>query len=679
VWQLRGQGVNKTDGIEVGGARGGGGEGAIIARSSIMSPDRGEASAVDPAKRSGQARRREALSTTTKTVVAEARGSRPNVPSPAGPSPIGSAPKTPRDLYERIEASRDRLFFVAYPPDDHDLDDTNESKKKKKKKGGGDDDAMKSNWYLVRVDLDQCLDPELGLNCRQSGQYYVEFYAKASYDRGVLLAGYERENNVPGAKMRPRADSESRYWIEWHEYHYDKDGNHIVGKWKEFPPNSRKAMMQRFADFCDYRCGGNKDDDGDHGVADIVATPEFHPDFDRYLAQATILNLMNDRTRLVGPFDFDDDIMKSSPFYEEYLATCRDEESRGLFSANYSNLYVKDRVPIRRWEELLEAVKGRRIDPPEVVSEKRARMDEGQLSGKRAREVTRVPAALSPSSSGKRARGGPEEGPPCQESDKGTVDVGPLLIFPTTASQPQLQVRLSGGGRSHGQLIVSKEKMEEGISSVVEAAFARARQATSEDGEAFYVLGELKDALNEAIDGFVGGLETVSISSTTGRDVVLSEPLEGIDLAYFGEEEIDSFPVVFAYDNEDPDGISEKNAKIATLDHEVEERRLKRSSVNLSEEMKKVKSSKNKSSFNMIHPTLTEKESQTSAEVAEGLPSGWVVRQIPRGSGTDRVDFYWYSPEKHYKFRSKIEVRRFLEAMKTSDGDETVAIEKIKG
>jgi hypothetical protein len=63
--------------------------------------------------------------------------------------------------------------------------------------------------------------------------------------------------------------------------------------------------------------------------------------------------------------------------------------------------------------------------------------------------------------------------------------------------------------KQKGFLAQRKYEYEEGISSVVEAAFARARQATSQDGQSYYVLGELTDSLNEAIDSFVGGLDAI--------------------------------------------------------------------------------------------------------------------------------------------------------------------------
>jgi hypothetical protein len=614
-------------------------------------------------------------------------------------------PKTPAELFSQIEGSRDRLFFVAYNADDDDRDidesDDVSKKREKKKEGGGekeeeeeetekmwkhDDNYSKkrtktttkkedgeTRWYLVRVDLDQCLDPELQLDCQSTGRYYVEFYAKASYDR--VIHDDDNETSAVSKKSkkmrRPKPDSESRYWIEWHEYHYDKKGNHHVGRWREFPPNSEEAMLQRFADYRGDMRGEDDNDDnggGGSGGRDEIAAPEFHPDYAKYLAQATILNLMDDKTRLVGPFDFDDCTLKVPPHHERYVAN-HDDESRDMFLANYANLYVRDRVPLRRWMELLDVINGRRIDPP-VVEGGTGEVAKGRPSIKRARDIATGPVASSPSSGGKRARDGSDERPD-QASDK----VGPLLIFPATANRPRLQLPLS-----YGRMIVSREKMEEGLSSVIEAAFARIRQATSEDGGIYHVLDEFKESLNEAIDSFVvGGLSAASTSPRIRTGVVPSGPLEGLPLADFAEDEIDSFPVVFAFDNEDPDGISEENARIATLDHKVKQRRLKRSGVDLSEEMKKAKSTKKKSVKG--HPTLTEQESQLPAKPAEGLPAGWVVRQKLREKikeGGPRADYFWYSPKKSYRFRSKNEVRKFLDAMEKSGGDETVAIERVK-
>ena len=52
----------------------------------------------------------------------------------------------------------------------------------------------------------------------------------------------------------------------------------------------------------------------------------------------------------------------------------------------------------------------------------------------------------------------------------------------------------------------------------------------------------------------------------------MHHPLEGLPLVYFADKKIDSFPVVLTYNIKDPNGFSEKNTKIATLDHDVEQK-----------------------------------------------------------------------------------------------------------
>ena len=67
---------------------------------------------------------------------------------------------------------------------------------------------------------------------------------------------------------------------------------------------------------------------------------------------------------------------------------------------------------------------------------------------------------------------------------------------------------------------------------------------------------------------------------------------------------------------------------------------------------------------------------------ADEFPIGWVVRQRPRetqkNEGVPRVDLFWYSPIENYRFRSRVEVRRFLELLDILDGDEMAAMKKFK-
>jgi len=78
------------------------------------------------------------------------------------------------------------------------------------------------------------------------------------------------------------------------------------------------------------------------------------------------------------------------------------------------------------------------------------------------------------------------------------------------------------------------------------------------------------------------------------------------------------------------------------------------------------------------HPAIDEHPHMNIPfQPAEGLPDGWVVRRIPRSNG-GRGDQYWYSPREKHKFRSKINVQRFLEMLKETNGDESAAMLLMK-
>jgi hypothetical protein len=56
-----------------------------------------------------------------------------------------------------------------------------------------------------------------------------------------------------------------------------------------------------------------------------------------------------------------------------------------------------------------------------------------------------------------------------------------------------------------------------------------------------------------------------------------------------------------------------------------------------------------------------------------GWPAGWTKIIVPRKSGAKAPDKYWYSPIEKLKFRSMVEVERFMAALATCNGDETEA------
>jgi len=241
------------------------------------------------------------------------------------------------------------------------------------------------------------------------------------------------------------------------------------------------------------------------------------------------------------------------------------QETKDLFSENHSKLYVKDRIHLSRWQELTEAVKGREIDPPTIPLETN-RKKKRVAGSKRVREDTKGPVDKS---SGQAKKITSNE-VVTREGGEGATEREALLFFPATSSAPSLTKKRDD------QTIMPKKD----VLSLVERILTQIRQATSADGEAYYVFGEVKEALNQALGSWTRGMTAVpsrkeaEVSTASAKT---SEPLEGFSEANFTEEEISGFPMAFAYNHEDPSGISEKNAKIATLDYEVEQRRLKRS------------------------------------------------------------------------------------------------------
>ena len=146
--------------------------------------------------------------------------------------------------------------------------------------------------------------------------------------------------------------------------------------------------------------------------------------------------------------------------------------------------------------------------------------------------------------------------------------------------------------------------------------------------------------------------------------------LEAIPESEFSETEMESFPVAFAYQGDDH--TSEENAKIATLDYEVEQRRLKRNANN-AKGTPKAKSG-------VVKPaSASKRELAVDPEPAEGFPEGWTTRTVRRANATSgkTADTFWYSPKLGLKFRSRPEVRKFLSALESTGGDETLAIKKV--
>ena len=81
--------------------------------------------------------------------------------------------------------------------------------------------------------------------------------------------------------------------------------------------------------------------------------------------------------------------------------------------------------------------------------------------------------------------------------------------------------------------------------------------------------------------------------------------------------------------------------------------------------------------------TATERELQFPLETATDFPQGWTKRIIPRQNASldssKSSDTYYYSPAHGYKFRSRPEVRLFLELLtRVMGGDETIAMDEFR-
>ena len=72
------------------------------------------------------------------------------------------------------------------------------------------------------------------------------------------------------------------------------------------------------------------------------------------------------------------------------------------------------------------------------------------------------------------------------------------------------------------------------------------------------------------------------------------------------------------------------------------------------------------------YPTASKSESQFQTTKASDFPDGWLVRTVPRKNG-NHVDRYFYSPKLNIRFRSKVEVSRFLDCLAKHQGDEEKA------
>mmetsp|Transcript_54578 Transcript_54578/g.132543 ORF Transcript_54578/g.132543 Transcript_54578/m.132543 type:complete len:321 (-) Transcript_54578:1173-2135(-) len=75
-------------------------------------------------------------------------------------------------------------------------------------------------------------------------------------------------------------------------------------------------------------------------------------------------------------------------------------------------------------------------------------------------------------------------------------------------------------------------------------------------------------------------------------------------------------------------------------------------------------------------------EGKPDVDIEGGWPKGWTMKKYTRMSGATKggTDRYWFTPEKKYKLRSMVQVKKFIDAMKKgkTKGDEEKSLAAIK-
>jgi len=241
--------------------------------------------------------------------------------------------------------------------------------------------------------------------------------------------------------------------------------------------------------------------------------------------------------------------------------------------------------------------------------------------------------------------------------------------FPATSTHKKL--RIDANSKNPNQQTITKDD----LLSLVDSVLKETRHAKTSDGEAHYLLDEIRDSMNKALES--------SLSHKVKKKSLKNDaPIEiqGISEEAFTAEEIALMPVVFAYHCDDAE--SEQNAKIATLDYEVEQSRLKRKVAAATDESNsssgqvasKRKPASPAKSVNSI-------EDETERVPADDFPGGWTMQSVPRTkvAGKKPFDTYYYSPKLGLKFRSRPEVKRFIALLDICDDDEEKAFAIFKG
>ena len=451
--------------------------------------------------------------------------------------------------------------------------------------------------------------------------------------------------------MKPRPDSRSRYWLDFREFHYEGE-DMVVGRAHEINPNTPKGIARRLLDLVrrtrlagdgknvkdgdgdggnggdgDERDGGeaaadgndktengedddNDDDDDDDSVGSDSSESrriilEYNaPDLGKYTPWADIVNLVDPGVRLVGPFDFEDVSDPPPAVLDEETLSGYDEQTRALYGANRAGLCVRDRVPLDRWEELLDALEERDdvIDPPTVASGEENGGEAVTLDFRSGKGRKPSPPKASQKAGQQTSSGGRRRGRPPRP-----------LTFGATPSRPALVLY-----RDDPRAIPRED-----VLTAVKRALNGTRSDRSGKRE-YFVADEIRDAISEALGSMQSDRRSAAAAAGGGNGGRRPASSEGAARAGRKRREVaavvvdaicdgdgglamgagDDLPVAFSYrvDERDVLGASEEDARIASkslrvcvsllpaasnplctdtryhtaLDHEVKERKRRR-------------------------------------------------------------------------------------------------------
>ena len=342
---------------------------------------------------------------------------------------------------------------------------------------------------------------------------------------------------------RSKSDNVSKWWLIWNTFSY-KRGNMIIGGATEFNPNKKTSVKKRLVDL--FKNGNS-----------AKVRPQFQANLERYTTYSDIVNLADDTIRLVGPFDFKAvDLNHIDP-----------EMRVDIGRVSPDDVYVRDLVPTAQWMELTKALKGRKMTPPTIENENKKRKRQSTTNNEKKRAKTKDTCEL------------------CGEDDSSQE----FLVFQGTSSLPARHVHKDCKSQLQSPSInaTASARIKE-VSNLFQKTLESIRQAKSSNGEAYCMIDELKAEFITRLDSLVKPKSAEATMKVPNTPVLV----DGYPESEFAPEDVKHNIYAYCMKEDDPTGLTETNAKIAKLDHDVKKRRERRLAREYADDSKKTYSSR---------------------------------------------------------------------------------------